>query len=432
MTQPDGRQEYIGIDSPPLRWTVREDLRPITEESLFTSFDKYIEAAHPKICTRSKSKTTIIAPLPSAGPGREFIIKNYRFPRLYLRLRSLLHRTVAVKELRIGREIERRGIPVAVPVAIAERRGGGMVGECFVVVERLPGRIDLEDYLLIPDPAALPKEEIARRRKIIANLAALVKRLHENGVYQYDCNLCNFLLDPETLSLTFIDLAKVSMSSSVSRRRRVENLAKLMRHRLRVPATDAMRFLGEYVGRGRDRRSERHKLASEVSRANFALLRGQFADEADGCLRGGRNFQPLKCAECDAIFRKRNYEEYPGGERMLAKMLNAARRAAQAAGRHGAAFRFDLGGGEEVIWAFEGRHADLKFTWRERNGLYLAGAWEDFPLGLCRMSHQSDRGLLFLIPAPSCREERPFLELTRAERFVLDEISKGVEGFGQD
>ena len=432
MSPSDTTPQYTRIDRPPFRWTVRRDFQRIIGEPVFTAFEKFIETAHPHVVTRSKSKTTIITPLDSAGAGREFIIKNYRLPRLYQRLRSMVHRTVAVKELRVGLEIERRGIPVAVPVAIAERRSLGMVNECFVVVERLPGRMDLEDCLLTPDVTSLPKEKIAERRQVVRKLAELVKQLHRNGIYQYDCNLCNFLLHPETLSLTFIDLAKVGMSSSLPRHRRVDNLAKLMRHRLRVPATDAMRFLREYVGGGRDKRRERRGLAAEVSRANFRLLHRQFVKETEDCLREGRNFQSLKCAECTAIFRKRNYTDYLNGERFLADLLHAAQGAIQASARHGTSFRCDIGGGEDVIWVFEGRYMDLEFTWRERNGLYPAGAWEDFPLGLCKMTHPPERGMLFLIPAAPYRDGQPFLELSHAERFVLDEISGGVEGFGQD
>jgi|GEM_PF-6852600 len=432
MSPSEETQRYTDLDRPPFRWTVREDLAEIIDEPVFTAFDKFIRTAHPQVLTRSKSKTTIIAPLNSAAGKREFIIKNYRFPRLYQRLRSLFHRTVAVKELRVGREIETRGIPVSVPAAIGERRSLGMVNECFVVIERLPGRIDLENYLLMPDVASLSEEEIARRRRVINGLAALVGQLHENGIYQYDCNLCNFLLDPESLSLTFIDLAKVDISSSLTRRKRVDNLAKLMRHRLRIPATDAMRFLRSYVGGGRENREERHRLAAETSRANYHLLHRHFAKETRQCLHSGRNYQSLECAECTAIFRKRNYAEYPKPGELLAGLTDAARQAAQAGGRHGASFRYDLGGGEEVLWGFEGRYMDLEFTWRERNGLYPAGAWENFPLGLCRMKLQPDRGMLFLLPAPSYRAERPFLELSHAERLVLAAICKGVEGFGQD
>jgi tRNA A-37 threonylcarbamoyl transferase component Bud32 len=429
MTDP---APYVDVRRPPLRWKVREDVKNLVDEPVFTSFDKFIHARSIKPVTRAPGKTTIITPLDFAGAGREFVIKRYGFTHWYVRARSYFRRTVAVKELRLGREIERLGIPVSVPIAIAQRKRLGMVTECFVVIERLPGRVDLGEYLLAPERRSLTKEQIRERGRVIANLAAFMKRLHENGIYQYDCNLCNFLLEPQTLALTFIDLAKVSVSSSVPQSRRVENLSKLIRHRLRFSAADMALFLKVYCGQGREARRERHALAALVSDANRALLTRHFAREASECLREGRNFQSLRCAECSGILRKLNHEPHGNGEQLLGTLLQAARGAAQAGGRHAAAFKFDAGRGEETIWAFEGRYSDLEFTWRERNGLYPAGAWEEFPLGLCKISRAPERGMLFLVPSKAFTGAKPFLELSRAERRLLEEISQGVEGFEQE
>jgi tRNA A-37 threonylcarbamoyl transferase component Bud32 len=423
--------DYLDISKPPLRWKIREDLKGIMDEPVFTSFEKFIEARKPQVVTRTPSKTTIITPLDSA-PGHEFVIKRYGLAHWYEKARSYFRRTIAVKELRLGLEIERRGIPVSVPAAVAERKKLGMATECYVVVERLPGRTDLEDYLLAPERNSLSKEKIHERRRVIRNLAALVKQLHENGIYQYDCNLCNFLLEPQTLALTFIDLAKVSISSSLPRHKRADNLAKLIRHRLRFSAPDMARFLSAYAGPGRGSRDARRRLATETLAANRHLLERLFAKEAAECLHDGRNSQSLKSPECAGIFRKMNHAPYGEPERFLARFFAAAREAVLAKGGHAAAFRFDLGRGEETIWAFEGRYPDLEFTWRERNGLYPAGAWEEFPLGLCKLAHPPERGMLFLIPSKAYKDAKPFLELSHAERDLLETISKGVEGFEQD
>jgi len=418
---------YIDLRRPPLRWKIREDLKALADEPLFTSFDEFVKTRKPQVVSRTPAKTTIITTLTLAGTPKDFVIKRYDSPHWYVKFRSYFRRTVAVKELRLGLEIARRGIPVSVPAAIAEKRSFGMTTQCFVVIECLPGRIDLGDYLL---HAEIAKEKLRERRQVVRNLAALMKQLHENRIYQYDCNLCNFLLESDTLALTFIDLAKVSISASLPRRKQVDNLAKLMRHRLRIPAKDMARFLSAYAGPGRSHRDERHKLAAEISAANINLLKQRFAKEAAECLREDRNFQPLACAECDGILRKIRHATHQ--EQLLARLLQAARDAMRTGGRHGVAFRFNVGGNEEMIWAFEGRYSDLEFTWRERNGLYPAGAWELLPLGLCKIKHAPERGMLFLIPSKEHKEAKPFLELTRAERRLLEEISRGVEGFEQE
>jgi hypothetical protein len=414
---------YIEIYRPPLRWKIREDLKALAEEPLFTSFDEFIETHKPQVVTRTPGKTTVITPLELAGTKRDFIIKHYASHGLHMRLH-------AAEELKHGLEIERRGIPVSVPAATAERRKFGMAVECFVVTERPAGGVSLGDFLLHPETPPAAKEKIHRRRQVIRNFAALMKQLHDNGVHQHDCDLGNFLLDAELPALTLIDLAGIGISSSLPRGKRVENLAKLIRRRLRISATDLARLLSVYAGPGRANRNERHGLAAEISAANINLLKQQFAKEASECLREGQNFQSLACAECTGTLRKIDHATREG--QSLASLLQAARGAIQTGGRRGAAFRFDAGNGEETIWAFEGRYTDLEFTWRERNGLYPAGAWKLAPLGLCRMKRTPERGMLFMIPSKEHKEAKPFLELTHAERRLLEEISQGVEGFEQE
>ncbi len=372
--------KYVSVKRGSWRWNVREDRREIVDSPVFARFDELLRAGRIKATTVSARKTTAIAPASVAQTDVDLVVKNYRFGHWYQKARSWFRRMVGIKELRLGLEMLRRGIPASVPVAVGERRAAGMVVQSFVAVECLPGVVDFEIFAINVNPADLDAKALRARRRAVRGLGARVRKLHDEGIYQYDCNPCNFLINPETLEQTFIDLAKVSVYRNMPQEKKLENLAKIARRRERVPLTDAMRFLRGYAGEGRDAREERFELFRRAEEKNRAIVRDDVEQEGARCLRNGRNFAVVRDGDRSGVLNKTCNKLGRYDKILLADYFEKAEKAC-AAGTPAAINCF----GREVRADVRcGDYPEMEAAWRRLNMLLRAGLGCDLPVALLK------------------------------------------------
>ncbi|MFH1549070.1 MAG: lipopolysaccharide kinase InaA family protein [Planctomycetota bacterium] len=391
--------EYITIERRPWRWIVRADRRKLIDSPVFQHFDALIEDGKVTPTTLSVRKTTVIAPADIAMTNCDLIVKHYRVTHWYQKLRSWFRRMIGVKELRLGRELLRRGIPVSAPVAAGERRRFRMVCESFVALDRLPDAMDFELYALRVRPESLAAGDLRTRRKAIRDLGALVRRLHNEGVYQYDCNPCNFLVDPGTHRLTFIDLAKVRIYRHLPQRKVLENLAKLARHREMIPVTDLMRFLRGYTEGTQGRKEDRFALFRKVEMINRKLVAGDVQREGRRCLKAGRRFAKVRRGGRWGIFNKTGYKLKEFDEVLLSNFIGTANEATRNAELVKTHIVMPLFGEEIQADILAGTYASLKYIYQRKSMLFRAGFSGDMPLALLGyLDRGIRRGFLFSRP----------------------------------
>lgn len=123
-------------------------------------------------------------------------------------------------EFRLLRELGRRGLPVAHPIAASYVREGPTY-RAAILMERLVGVRSLAD-LAATDPAAVPWEDAGR----------LVARFHREGLDHADLNAHNILYDEAgTGWLIDFDRSRMRIPETAWRER---NLARLLRSLLKV------------------------------------------------------------------------------------------------------------------------------------------------------------------------------------------------------
>lgn len=150
----------------------------------------------------------------------------------------------ARRELRAAEAVAARGIATPVPLAAGERREGGRIVACYLLVAILPGVTDLREHLKAG--AGTP----ADRRRLAAGFGRFARALHDAGIDQDDFQPNNFLVraapgrEPE---LWMIDFERTRIARRVSRARRCRALAKLERETSGTPATLRLRFLRGYA-----------------------------------------------------------------------------------------------------------------------------------------------------------------------------------------
>ena len=134
---------------------------------------------------------TVMRAQSPAAPGAPLLyVKRFKLKSLGRKLRALAMPTRAAHEWRIGRALQRDGIPTCRVLATASRRSGPFCQEAFLISEEIPGAIPLSEYLRSTDLA------LDFKKQLIGELAALVVRMLEAGYYHRDLHAGNVLIAP--------------------------------------------------------------------------------------------------------------------------------------------------------------------------------------------------------------------------------------------
>ena len=142
------------------------------------------------------------------------------------------------------------GFDVASPVAFGESiRFGGCPRQSFVIVREVKGQ-QLDDFLEKGYPGSNFEEQQKMRRRIINDLAGMIKRFHSTGYYHKDLYCCHLIVTPDSDRWGrpfIIDLGRVVRVHQPGSRWVIKDLAAL---NFSAPKTvtplDKWRFLRRY------------------------------------------------------------------------------------------------------------------------------------------------------------------------------------------
>jgi tRNA A-37 threonylcarbamoyl transferase component Bud32 len=195
----------------------------------------------------SRSSTVAEFDLVVQGRVRRVIYKRFRITTWSDPWLGLLRRAPALRSWVYGHGLRERCLPTARPLAVLHRRRGLLAYEGYLLCEKILGAVDLHRFLA--ELAGLNEEEGRRQlRQRIDQVARLICELHRRQVSQRDLKASNVLLGPEGVWL--IDLVGVAAYRKLSRRRRIQNLARLhasFHHSAALTRTDKLRFLRVYL-----------------------------------------------------------------------------------------------------------------------------------------------------------------------------------------
>lgn len=125
--------------------------------------------------------------------------------------------------------------------------------QSYVVTEELKNTISLEDYCAswITHPPSYRVKQL-----LIGKVAAIAKKMHENGINHRDFYICHFLMKNNTvfsddIHLFLIDLHRVQLRKKVPQRWLIKDLAALYFSAMQIGLSqrDYYRFIKIYKGR---------------------------------------------------------------------------------------------------------------------------------------------------------------------------------------
>lgn len=167
------------------------------------------------------------------------------------------------------------GINTVTPVAAGSRRTGLFRSESFILTEALGNARKLDEFFRENFIPPYDREKIRFKRDIIAEVAGIVRRLHENRLSHQDLYLGHFYIELRQagrFKLYLIDLQRVrEANNAVTRmRHRIKDLSQLLfasHYEVFVSNTDRLRFYKAYAGGRRLDRSDKRLFGLVYKRA---------------------------------------------------------------------------------------------------------------------------------------------------------------------
>jgi tRNA A-37 threonylcarbamoyl transferase component Bud32 len=195
----------------------------------------------------SRSSTVAELEMPVRGELRRVIYKRFRVTSWTDPWTALVRQPPALRSWVRGHGLRERCLPTPRPLAVLHRRRHGLVREGYLLTEKIDNVVDLRGFVdaLGSLPAACRRAVL---RRSIDRVARLVRDLHRCALSQRDLKAANILVSGDRFWL--IDLVGVTRHRKLSRRRRVQNLARLHASFVGHPAltrTDKLRFLRVYL-----------------------------------------------------------------------------------------------------------------------------------------------------------------------------------------
>lgn len=197
--------------------------------------------------SRTSTVVEMIVPTPS-GP-RAMIWKRFNAKKLLTPLLNRLRPSPAMRSWRCGHALLIRELPTARPWLVLQRRSLAGPREGYLLCDKVASAREFQDVVA---------ESSARvRRRLIDQLARLMRRFHDAGLSHHDLKAANLLWssgpgtaagDPGTFH--FIDLVGAGCPGRVSPLRRARDLSRLnvsFFDSRQVSRTDRLRFLRTYL-----------------------------------------------------------------------------------------------------------------------------------------------------------------------------------------
>jgi tRNA A-37 threonylcarbamoyl transferase component Bud32 len=173
-----------------------------------------------------------------------------------------------------------RGIPTPFSLAMAERRKGLFLQDALLVTQAI--------FPSVPLIELIPK---GRNQGLLFQAARLLRQTHEAGLWHQDLHAGNILVETEDNKLYLIDLHRSRFVRSISRRRRLWNLAQFF-YSLQawLSPQDKKVFLHQYDAEGDIFKEGFEQGLKEIERQEQRIHRRHMRSRTKRCLKESGGF----------------------------------------------------------------------------------------------------------------------------------------------
>jgi len=241
--------------------------------AILTEPDKLMNLPGARILKDSPTTRAVVVEVEVAGAGHALHIKRLNRRGMEFTVKYLFQRSRARRLFRNLVALIEREVPTLQPVAALSQRTGPLLHHSFLITEYIDAKSLFEFWEKDIYPAGNPP---ARRRKIMADVARLVARMHAGGVYHRDLKSSNILVKTNGEPLV-ADLDGARAGSSLTYTQRVRDLARLSTSLVPLAnLADRHFFLKHYIAAlGSDDNIK--QMGRDIARKGLAILRSKRA-----------------------------------------------------------------------------------------------------------------------------------------------------------
>ncbi len=188
-----------------LDWVAEAPAAAIVREEIARRIDDIENASGASVLKRNMVRAVFRVPLTN---GTVVVVKRYAVGGAVDWAKYTFRPSRAHEEWRVGRWLAAAGVPTAVPLAMAERRDV-VLRDAALVTREIPDAVHLNAYVEAHLQGGA--DEDALRGALYAQLAAIVRRMHDAGLVHNDLHGGNVLVNglPDVARIHIIDLHSV-------------------------------------------------------------------------------------------------------------------------------------------------------------------------------------------------------------------------------
>jgi tRNA A-37 threonylcarbamoyl transferase component Bud32 len=225
-------------------------------------------------------RTAFIIPWPKG----DLFLKHYKIRGFRERWKYLILPSKARREWQMAQQALAQGIPTPVPLAMAERRNRRFLQDALLIIQAVFPSCPLIE--LIP---------AGGDEKLFFQTARLLRVAHEAGLFHQDLHAGNILVGMTEKKLYLIDLHRSRFLRSISRRRRLWNLAQFFYSLQAWLTSEAKKaFLQQYNEAGDIFQGGLEKDLREIARQEARLHLRHMRSRTKRCLKESGGFSVAK------------------------------------------------------------------------------------------------------------------------------------------
>jgi tRNA A-37 threonylcarbamoyl transferase component Bud32 len=259
------------------RWTIAEGAAQRLPPALLDDPEAFLLDNPPqKTLKKSPVRTVSIC----SGPQGELFLKQYKIRGWTEGLKYLVVPSKARKEWQIAHHALRKGIPTPVPLAMAERYKGWFLQAALLITEAISPSYPLIELI-----------SEGGYKELLFPTARLLREAHEAGLFHQDLHAGNILVGMAEKKLYLIDLHRSRFLRSLSRRKRLWNLAQFF-YSLQawLSPEDKKAFLQRYNVEEDVFKGKLEQSLKEIERQEARLHRRHMRSRTKRCLKESGGF----------------------------------------------------------------------------------------------------------------------------------------------